>query len=157
MSSSYKTTYLGLNRFIGSDKPKMDDVNFDNQLIDTKFQEHMESNMHITEEERQQLGKGGYVVGSYDGDGAAARSIDVGFAIEAGFVFAVGEPLCHLSASSATNVYAAMLSESGCSKGVYLEATGFKVLQNGSDPPDGKKVMLNQNTKKYIYLLFPKK
>ena len=33
MSSTYKTTNLGLNQFVGSDRPKMEDFNFDNQLI----------------------------------------------------------------------------------------------------------------------------
>ena len=41
MSSTYKTTNLGLNQFVGSDRPKMEDFNFDNQQIDQKFQEHV--------------------------------------------------------------------------------------------------------------------
>lgn len=55
MASTYKTNYLGLNQFVGSDKPKMDDFNFDNETIDQKFQEHVQSSLHITEEERQML------------------------------------------------------------------------------------------------------
>ena len=53
MASTYKTNYLGLNKFVGSDKPKMDDFNFDNETLDQKFQEHVQSSLHITEEERQ--------------------------------------------------------------------------------------------------------
>ena len=37
MASTYKTNYLGLNKFVGSDKPKMDDFNFDNETLDQKF------------------------------------------------------------------------------------------------------------------------
>ena len=70
MSSSYKTNYLGLNRFVGTDHPKMEDVNFDNQTIDAKFQEHIESKLHITEEERQQLGV------PTGGEGVAVRFVD---------------------------------------------------------------------------------
>ena len=55
MASTYKTNYLGLNKFVGSDKPKMDDFNFDNETLDQKFQEHVQSSLHITEEERQML------------------------------------------------------------------------------------------------------
>ena len=67
MTSTYKTNYLGLNKFVGSDKPKMDDFNFDNETLDQKFQEHVQSSLHITEEERQMLGKANYVIGTYTG------------------------------------------------------------------------------------------
>lgn len=43
MPSTYKTPFLGLNRFIGSDKPKMDDFNRDTQKLDDKLKEHFES------------------------------------------------------------------------------------------------------------------
>lgn len=69
MSSTYKTTNLGLNQFVGSDRPKMEDFNFDNQQIDQKFQEHVLSNLHLTEQQREQLGKASYQIGSYSGDG----------------------------------------------------------------------------------------
>ena len=45
MASTYKTNYLGLNKFVGSDKPKMDDFNFDNETLDQKFQEHVQSSL----------------------------------------------------------------------------------------------------------------
>ena len=72
MSSTYKTTNLGLNQFVGSDRPKMEDFNFDNQQIDQKFQEHVLSNLHLTEQQREQLGKASYQIGSYSGDGQAS-------------------------------------------------------------------------------------
>lgn len=72
MSSTYKTTNLGLNQFVGSDRPKMEDFNFDNQQIDQKFQEHVLSNLHLTEQQREQLGKASYQIGSYSGDGRPA-------------------------------------------------------------------------------------
>jgi transcriptional/translational regulatory protein YebC/TACO1 len=34
MASTYKTNYLGLNKFVGSDKPKMDDFNFDGDVFE---------------------------------------------------------------------------------------------------------------------------
>ena len=77
MSSTYKTTNLGLNQFVGSDRPKMEDFNFDNQQIDQKFQEHVLSNLHLTEQQREQLGKASYQIGSYSGDGQASRTIAV--------------------------------------------------------------------------------
>ena len=49
MSSSNKTNYLGLNQFVGSDKPKMEDFNADNRLLDEKIQQHIQSQLHLTE------------------------------------------------------------------------------------------------------------
>ena len=40
----------------------MEDFNFDNQQIDQKFQEHVLSNLHLTEQQREQLGKDGRVL-----------------------------------------------------------------------------------------------
>lgn len=40
MASTNKTETLGLNQWIGSDKPKMEDFNSDNRLIDTALAGH---------------------------------------------------------------------------------------------------------------------
>lgn len=158
MSSTYKTTYLGLNKFIGSDKPKMDDFNFDNETMDKKFQEHVESNLHITEEEREMLGKSNYIVGTYTGDGEANRVVDIGFAVDFGMIFASGEPLnLFQAAASTTHIYSGMISQKGCSKGIVLAEKGFTVQQTSTNPPDGKKCMLNQSGKTYIYIVFLQK
>lgn len=157
MPSTYKTNYLGLNRFVGTDHPKMEDVNFDNQTIDTKFQEHIQSQLHITEEERQQLGKAGVLVGSYVGDGSSSRTIELGGTVEFGIVFAAGEPMVVPASSGPLNLYAAMMSSLGCSKGVALETNGFRVTNHTSNPPDGKKCQLNQSEKTYLYGVFLKK
>ena len=47
------------------------------------------------------------------------------------------------------------MAPQGCSKGVSITSGGFTVLQSGSSTPDGKKNMLNQSGKKYIYLILP--
>lgn len=157
MSSTYKTTYLGLNKFVGTDRPKMDDFNFDNETVDQKFQEHVESNLHITEEERKLLGKANYVMGTYTGDGQSSRTLSFEFPIDFGIIFAVKEPLALFQATAnITYVYSAMISPSGCSKGVYTTEGGFIVQQTNTNPPDGKKSMLNQEGTTYVYLLFPK-
>lgn len=132
MASTYKTNYLGLNKFVGSDKPKMDDFNFDNETLDQKFQEHVQSSLHITEEERQMLGKANYVIGTYTGNGESPRTIDVGFDVEFGIIFALEEPISMLHASAGvTGIYAAFITQQGCSKGVYTTENGFIVQQRG--------------------------
>lgn len=131
MASTYKTNYLGLNKFVGSDKPKMDDFNFDNETLDQKFQEHVQSSLHITEEERQMLGKANYVIGTYTGNGESPRTIDVGFDVEFGIIFALEEPISMLHASAGvTGIYAAFITQQGCSK----ECTQQKTVLSFSKP-----------------------
>lgn len=128
MSSTYKTTNLGLNQFVGSDRPKMEDFNFDNQQIDQKFQEHVLSNLHLTEQQREQLGKASYQIGSYSGDGQASRTIAVEGEIGFGLIFMVGEVFNQTVTSSGdTYVYAAIITPQGCSKGVSIAEGGFTV------------------------------
>ena len=123
MSSTYKTTNLGLNQFVGSDRPKMEDFNFDNQQIDQKFQEHVLSNLHLTEQQREQLGKASYQIGSYSGDGQASRTIAVEGEIGFGLIFMVGEVFNQTVTSSGdTYVYAAIITPQGCSKAAAVEA-----------------------------------
>ena len=93
MSSSNKTNYLGLNQFVGSDKPKMEDFNADNRLLDEKIQQHIQSQLHLTEQQRERLENPGYLIGSYTGDGTTKRTISVAQPIGFGFVFMVGEGL----------------------------------------------------------------
>lgn len=157
MSSTYKTSCLGLNKFIGTDKPKMDDFNFDNEKIDAKFQEHMQSELHITDEERQLLKNADYTIGTYTGDDTSSRNIDVGFDVEFGLVFAQGEPIIQAASGNITNIYSGIITQTGSSKGVIVQPNGFKVTQLNTTPPDGKKMMLNQSGKVYIYIVFPKK
>lgn len=155
MSSTYKTTYLGLNKFVGSDKPKMDDFNFDNEQLDSKFQEHVESNLHITEEERKLLGKSNFVMGTYTGDGQSTQVIPLDFEAEFLFIFTKGEELIHASGNT-SNIYSAILTPLGCTDGVLFTEEGFMVSYISTTPPDGKKTMLNVSGKTYIYLAIPK-
>ncbi|MEF2562723.1 MAG: hypothetical protein UI647_08070 [Negativibacillus sp.] len=156
MSSSNKTGYLGLNQFVGSDKPKMEDFNADNRLLDEKMQQHVQSQLHLTEQQKERLENLGYLIGSYTGDGTAKRTISVAQTIGFGFVFMVGEGLHYAVTTLGENhIFSAVMTPQGCSKGVSIASGGFTVLQSGNSTPDGKKNMLNQSGKKYIYLILP--
>ena len=53
MASTNKTETLGLNQWIGSDKPKMEDFNSDNRLIDTALAGHRaDQTVHVSAQER---------------------------------------------------------------------------------------------------------
>ena len=105
MASSNKTEYLGLNRWIGSDRPMMEDFNADNQRLDLAVGPHLlDQALHAVP-----------AMGSYSGDGTAQRSIEVGFEPGWGMVFEVGaNQVC-------------LLSQAGCGLGVSLNDTGLSL------------------------------
>ncbi|MDE5984269.1 MAG: hypothetical protein K2H13_03340 [Eubacterium sp.] len=90
MSSTNKTKKLGLNSWIGSDKPKRIDFNTDNEIIERVITQHTENSIvHIDDSEREKWNN--YMhMGMYYGDGTTKRVIDTScpFKARIGFVFA---------------------------------------------------------------------
>lgn len=92
-------------------------------------------------------------MGEYSGTGTASRTIELGYKPTLVRIFTVGEPpIAAVSTLGETQIYSAIATQAGASKGLSLTDTGFKVLQSGSSTPDGKRNMLNQSGKRYIYL-----
>lgn len=94
-------------------------------------------------------------IGTYVGDGANSKTINVEREIEFGIIYAVGEPLSQtITANGDCWVYAGMMSQSGCSADISIVSGGFQVKQDASSPMDGKRGMLNQNGRSYIYVVW---
>lgn len=94
-------------------------------------------------------------IGTYVGDGASSKTINVEGEIEFGIIYAVGEPLSQtITANGDCWVYAGMMSQSGCSADISIVSGGFQVKQDASSPMDGKRGMLNQNGRSYIYVVW---
>lgn len=94
-------------------------------------------------------------IGTYVGDGASSKTINVEGEIEFGIIYAVGEPLSQtITANGDCWVYAGMMSQSGCSADISIVSGGFQVKQDASSPMDGKRGMLNQNGRPYIYVVW---
>ena len=92
-------------------------------------------------------------MGEYSGTGTASQTIELGYKPTLVRIFTVGEPpIAAVSTLGETQIYSAIATQAGASKGLSLTDTGFKVLQSGSSTPDGKRNMLNQSGKRYIYL-----
>lgn len=90
MSSTNKTKKLGLNSWIGSDKPKRIDFNTDNEIIEQAITQHTEDTVvHIDDSEREKWNNYMYM-GMYYGDGAMERVIETNcpFKARMGFIFA---------------------------------------------------------------------
>lgn len=94
-------------------------------------------------------------IGTYVGDGASSKTINVEGEIEFGIIYAVGEPLSQtITVNGDCWVYAGMMSQSGCSADISIVSGGFQVKQDESSPMDGKRGMLNQNGRSYIYVVW---
>ena len=94
-------------------------------------------------------------IGTYVGDGASSKTINVDGEIEFGIIYAVGEPLSQtITANGDCWVYAGMMSQSGCSADISIVSGGFQVKQDASSPMDGKRGMLNQSGRSYIYVVW---
>lgn len=94
-------------------------------------------------------------VGTYVGNGAASRTITIDGEIKLCIVFAANDVLSQtITASGDTYVYAGFATPQGCSKGLAIASGGITVQQSTTSPMDGKRNMLNQNGKTYVYAVF---
>lgn len=102
MSSTYKTENLGLNNWIGSDTPEMEDFNRDNDLIETAVSQHTsDETSHITEVERNKWNNYIYTY-TYPGNGNTSRTVDAQCPFDAEFciVFTDGRSIKDTGSSS---------------------------------------------------------
>lgn len=169
MSSSNKTGYLSLNKWLGSDKPKKDDFNTDNSVIDTAFRlltgrvDSLEghpanSGVHVTAEEKAKWNApaGNMSTNVYLGDGTVSRSIPMGFRPKIGFLFAVGNGPFHADWSGQeSKVYCGFFSSYGCSRNITVTATGIDVYHNVTKPIDGCSYKLNETNAVYVWVAWP--
>lgn len=92
------------------------------------------------------------ITGTYAGDGAASRTITLEGKPTWVMVYAVNEALMMPASSGPINIFAAFGSDKGSTKGLTILENGFRVSNNTSNPPDGKKVQLNVSSKTYGYV-----
>ena len=94
-------------------------------------------------------------VGTYAGNGSTSRKIQIEVEIKFCGVFAINDVLSWtLTASGDTYVYAGFATQSGASRGVSITSGGITVQQSKTSPLDGKRMMLNQSDKTYVYVIF---
>lgn len=153
MPSTYKTEHLGLNRWLGSDKPKRTDFNEDNERIDAAVAGHIADHVaHVTEAERARW-DAPFVTGSYTGDGTAERAIQLGFRPSALIVCIASKAPINVS-SSDVQLRFAFATEAGASKGVALSDEGFWVYNPSVAPLDGETPRLNIQNSMYFYIAY---
>lgn len=152
MASSKKSAMLGLSQWILTDKPKMTDFNADNLRVDNFVKEHLASDLHLNQDLREWLGQP-TATGSYAGDGAATRTVTLGFTPKLVVVFAQNYgPIEVDTINSQPQLRFGVGAGGAGSLGLQTTDQGFRVTQTLGNPPAGlTKVCLNQNGVVYQY------
>lgn len=155
MPTNNKTS-IGLNNWLGTDKPKRSDFVQDNTLLDTLLSAHFnDTSKHLSAADRTLLEQG-YVVGTYSGDGQANQDITLPFEAKLIFVFFSRKNLNVFRQSAGYNeMNFGIATNSGCSLGVFLDKATLTVSQTLTTPSaGGTLVNLNVSGNTYIYIAF---
>ena len=91
--------------------------------------------------------------GTYVGDGAATKAIELGYKPYFVYVFMAGYPFNRfITSNSDVYIYAATALEDLAVKGLAITDDGFEVQQASTSPFDGFRPNLNQSGQTYAYL-----
>lgn len=178
MPSSNKTPNILLNQWLGSDKPKKDDFNYDNERLDaavgdvkstlnahaqntgihvaaaekTQWNSHpLDAGIHVTGAEKAQWNSGTAKIFTYAGDGNSTKEIALGFRPRFGWLFAAGQPPVQDDWSvNSTQVFSGFFSADGCGKFIELTANGIKVSHNATVPAGGTALRYNLSGTTYV-------
>lgn len=156
MGSSRKTKLLNLNNWSATDTPKMSDFNYDNELIDMAFKEHIESDAHVSEEDREKWDSPFYV-GFYYGNGNQSRTISTSCPFEPSFgiIFAGGMPPSVTDFSNKLKYnYVGFLSSRCTTLGLSLSNRNIVFSTNGGPSVSGEYISLNNVGITYCYVFF---
>lgn len=158
MSSSNKTANLGLNSWLGSDKPSRTDFNSDNEIIDSYFNNHTtDMQMHLSESDRERLEEP-YYIGTYFGDGKTRRTIDTQcpFNPTFGIIFCINYPMGISNYETKMHYnYAAFVSIRGGNLGASLSGNQINVVHSLEEATlEAENSTLNNTGLTYFYILF---
>lgn len=153
MPSSSKTSYLKLNYWTASDKPKMADFNSDNQKVDSALQEHVQNtSLHLQGNQTAWI-RQPFASGTYTGDGAKTKTITLGFRPALVIILPQAYGPLELDTTQQTPVIRFAIGADGQgSSGLTITTNGFTVAQDQNLPLAGlSMVSLNQNKVTYRY------
>lgn len=158
MGSTNKTS-LGLNSWIGSDKPQREDFNSDNEIIDNAITAHIEDDeAHISPQERE-MWNSFVKMGTYFGDGKVERTIelDCDFAVSFIIIFARNRAVSSTVFSQSKNYnYTAFVSRTSSSMGAKIgsDLKSIIVSQSATAVMNNEFANLNESGVAYTYILF---
>ena len=153
MPTSNKTEHLGLNQWLGTDKPKRADFVEDNAAIDQAVYSHTSnSSIHLSETDRTNFSSP-VVAGSYVGDGLEEQDITLPFQPAAVLVIRADcGPVEWYSGGYAMANFGFATQSAGTS-GVSLSGNVMTVCQSQMSPIEGDNLAnLNMDYGQYFYI-----
>lgn len=154
MPTTNKTPNLGLNNWVGTDKPKRSDFVEDNTLLDTVIGSHLaDKAAHFSADDRTVLEKP-IVTGTIGGNGLESCEFELPFAPRAVFVFLCYHPMSEYDANKKyTFINAAAAITSANTPGIVIGGNKVKLSQSLTEPQAGGYfINMNQNGGVYIYI-----
>ena len=114
MPTENKTANLGLNSWLGTDKPQRADFVEDNIIIDTAITNHLNDfDLHFSSDDRTLL-KNPFKIGVFAGNGSSSQDITFDFYPRIVFVFLRNAPFTEYDSSNGyTKVNAAVVAANG--------------------------------------------
>lgn len=154
MPTNNKTANLGLNSWLGTDKPIREDFVSDNEKLDKVISDHLNDiDAHMTAE-RLELLNSSFIVGTYTGDGNSVRVISLDFHPRLAIVLYRGMPLVEYNAEGDYMVcnatFLTSAGEGGSIGGTILSKT-IRVSQTAT-PINGRLINLNKLNGIYVYI-----
>ncbi len=155
MPTNNKTS-LGLNSWIGTDKPKRSDFVEDNTTINTLLTTHFnDTAKHLSAADHALLTEG-FVLGNYTGNGAIAQEITLPFEPRIVFVFLEqGVMNNYVPKDSFNKNNFAIITKKGSSMGLKLSENKLTVCQSQNTPSvGGIFINFNSDSDEYVYIAF---
>ena len=157
MPSSNKTTNYNLNKWIGTDKPIMEDFNSDNEILDSIIGEHiLNSTLHLTTEEKS-LVSNPYIISLVAGDGGASKERSFSFKPKLVIYCLRGAPFIKYDSTNNYNIINAGFALGnylGGSEGMELYESKLTVSQTQTGSPGENFINLNAASGQYLYIAF---
>ncbi len=157
MSSTNKTPNLELNNWVGSDIPKREDFNEDNNILDWTIGSHLDNTtMHTTAAEKTKINSP-FVITAYTGNGSSSRQITITSEFEPkwGLVFKTGYTPQIMDIDNRTEYnYFGIFTQNGSNIGLSLSGKKLTVQQSATSVLGNEIRSYNENGSSYIIIAF---
>lgn len=156
MPTTNKTPKLGLNNWVGTDKPKRSDFVEDNILLDTILSGHLaDKAVHLSANDRTALEQP-IATGLYAGDGTETGTLVLSFVPRAVFAFFRGHAMSEYHEEKKyTYVNAAAATRTGNTPGIVMGSNKVQFTQTQTEPQAGGCFLnMNSNGGQYFYIAF---
>lgn len=153
MPTQNKTANLNLNSWLGTDKPKREDFVSDNTILDNIIHSHTtDTNIHLTEADRQILAGSQITAELLQGDGKAIKSHTLSFAPSMVIVLLATEPFTDFDFTNNCVICNGGIGNqvNGSTSGMELAGTTLILSQSQSVPTSGPFLNLNKQGEQYV-------